>query len=173
MESGVAEVRDRGAAPAAAARPRRRAAAIATGVTLVAVLDQLTKAWALTALDDGPIGLIGHVVELRLSFNSGMAFGAFQGYTPLLAVAAIVVTVYLVRAVRRTTDTATVVGLVLVLGGAIGNLVDRAARADGRLLSGHVVDFISVGWWPVFNLADSAITVGALLLVWRGWRGHV
>lgn len=141
-------------------------------VAILVALDQLTKAWALAALDDGPIGIIGDVVELRLSYNSGIAFGAFQGYTPLLAAAAIVVTIFLVRAVRRTTDAPTIVGLVLVLGGAIGNLVDRAARADDGFLSGHVVDFVSVGWWPVFNVADSAITVGALLLVWRGWRGH-
>jgi signal peptidase II len=74
--------------------------------------------------------------------------------------------VFIARAARRTTDRWILIGLVLVLGGALGNLCDRIARSPG-FLRGHVVDFVAVGWWPVFNLADSCITVGATLLVVR------
>jgi len=79
------------------------------------------------------------------------------------------VTFALARVLRRTTDTVLVVALTLVLGGALGNLVDRFARAPG-FLRGHVVDFISIGWWPVFNVADSCVTIGAVLLIARSLR---
>jgi signal peptidase II len=137
-------------------------------VAIVAV-DQLTKAWAVAALSDGPVHVIGDTVEFELTRNGGGAFSRFQGMTPVLAVGAIVVTVVLARVLRRTTDTILVVALTLVLGGALGNLVDRFARAPG-FLRGHVVDFVSVGWWPVFNVADSCVTIGAVLLILRSLR---
>lgn len=132
----------------------------------VVAIDQLTKAWAVAALEDGPASIIGGDVELRLSRNTGGAFSLFQGFTPLLAVVAVALTVLLVRALRRTDDTWIVVALALVLGGAIGNLIDRVARSPG-FLRGAVVDFVSVDDFPTFNVADSAITVGAVLLVLR------
>jgi signal peptidase II len=93
--------------------------------------------------------------------------------TSLLAIGAIVVTFVLARTLRKTTDTVLVVALTLVLGGAFGNLVDRFARAPG-FLRGHVVDFVSVGWWPVFNVADSCVTIGGILLIVRSLRApHV
>ena len=99
----------------------------------------------------------------ELTRNSGSAFSRFQGYTPVLAVLAIVIAVFVARAVRQATDRWMLVGLVLVLGGALGNLVDRFVRSPG-FLRGHVVDFVAVGWWPVFNVADSCITIGAIVL---------
>jgi len=132
----------------------------------VAALDQLTKTWAVHALDDGPMSIIGDDVELRLSHNTGSAFSLFQGFTPLLAVLAVVLAIVLVRAVRRTDDTVMLVALSLVLGGAVGNLIDRVARSPG-FLEGAVVDFISIDDFPTFNVADSAITIGAVLLVVR------
>ena len=141
---------------------------IAAIVTIVA-LDQLTKIWAVAALSDGPKQIIGNTVELELTRNGGGAFSRFQGMTPILAVAPSIVTIVLARVLRRTTDRWLVVALTLVLGGALGNLVDRFARSPG-FLRGHVVDFVSVGWWPVFNFADSCITVGAVLLVLRSLR---
>ena len=57
-----------------------------------------------------------------------------------------------------------------IIGGAIGNLADRAFREGGGFFGGAVVDFIDLQWWPVFNVADSAIVVGGILVVWRGWR---
>ena len=82
----------------------------------------------------------------------------------MLAIVAIGVAVLLVRAVRRTRDPLMVVGLSLVLGGALGNLVDRLFRAPG-FLKGAVVDFVHVGSFPTFNVADSAITIGAVIIV--------
>lgn len=138
-------------------------------VGVVVLFDQLTKVWAVEALADGPISVIGDTVEFRLGRNTGGAFSLFQAFTPVLAVLAVVVAVFLARAARRTTDVWMLVGLSLVLGGALGNLVDRVFRDPG-FLHGAVVDFVSVGRWPTFNIADSAITIGAVLIVLRGWR---
>jgi signal peptidase II len=148
----------------AAARRRTR---ISLGIVLVVVaLDQLTKTWAVHQLDTGPVSIIGSDVEFHLSRNTGGAFSLFQGFTPLLAVLAVVIAVVLVRAVRRTDDRVTLVALSLVLGGATGNLLDRVVRSPG-FLHGAVVDFVRVGSFPTFNVADSAITIGAVLLVIR------
>ncbi len=138
-------------------------------IAAIVAIDQLTKAWAVAALADGPIHVFGETVEFELTRNGGGAFSRFQGMTPVLAVGAIIVTVVLFRVLRRTTDTWLVVALTLVLGGALGNLMDRFFRAPG-FLRGHVVDFVSVGWWPVFNVADSCVTIGAVLLIVRSLR---
>jgi signal peptidase II len=144
----------------------RRLLRVAFTVFAIVVVDQLTKIWAVAALSDGPVSIIGDSVELNLTRNPGGAFGRFRGLTPLLALGAILVAVFLFRAVRRASDGWTVAALTLVLGGALGNLGDRFARSPG-FLRGHVVDFVKVGWWPVFNVADSCITIGAVLLIVR------
>ncbi len=77
--------------------------------------------------------------------------------------------VYIVRTTRRTADVVMAYSLALVLGGAVGNLVDRLVRSPG-FLRGEVVDFIKVPNWPTFNVADCAITVGVILIAIRGWR---
>ncbi len=124
-------------------------------------LDQLTKAWALRALSDGPIDLVW-TLRLRLSFNSGAAFGVGQGLAPLLAVVGVVLVVVLVVVGGRAVGgPAGGVALGLVLGGAVGNLGDRILRDHG----GAVVDFIDLQWWPAFNVADAAISCGALALI--------
>jgi signal peptidase II len=162
VESGAADDH----ALAGRAAPARRALWVTLGVVAIVVVDQLTKVWAVAALSDGPISIVGDSVELHLTRNPGGAFGRFRGMTPILAVLAVVVTIFLVRAVQHTRDTWTVVALTLALGGALGNLCDRFARSPG-FLRGHVVDFVRVGWWPVFNVADSCVTIGAVLLVVR------
>lgn len=136
---------------------------------IVAVLDQATKAWAVAALSDGPVRLVGDVVQLRLTRNPGGAFSVLTGFTPLLAVLAAAMAVVIVLTTRRTADRAMAYSLALVLGGALGNLVDRLVRDPG-FLRGEVVDFVKLSFWPTFNLADSAITVGVALVVLRGWR---
>ena len=144
------------------------AAAIVVGVV---VLDLATKIWAVSELADGPVVVFGDV-GFALTRNTGGAFSLFQGFTPLLAIVAVLVAYVLVRAVRRTDDVLLVVALALVLGGALGNLVDRVFRAPG-VLRGAVVDFVRVGSFPTFNVADAAITIGAgLVIVWaiRGER---
>ena len=135
-------------------------------VIAVVALDQLTKVWAVEGLARGSASIVGHDLELAVSRNAGGAFSLFQGMTPVLAVLAIVLVVFLVRAAGRTDRVVPVVALALVLGGAIGNLSDRVFRAPG-FLRGAVIDFVRVGSFPTFNVADSAITVGAVLLI--GW----
>jgi len=138
---------------------------LATGIVVgVLLADQLTKLWAVRRLADGPVALAGDTVSFRLARNTGSAFSLFQAFTPLLALVAIGVAVFLVRAVRQARDVLLVVGLSLVLGGALGNLSDRLFRTPG-FLHGGVVDFVHVGAWPTFNVADSAITSGAVLIV--------
>jgi len=133
---------------------------------VVVAADQLTKTWAVRRLAGGPISIVGSTVELRLARNPGSAFSLFQSFTPLLAALVAVVAVVLVRMLRRTPEPLLVVALSLLLGGAIGNLVDRVARTPG-FLHGGVVDFVRVGSWPTFNVADSCVTAGAVLVgVW-------
>ena len=86
------------------------------------------------------------------------------GYTWILSLVALAVVGAIIWLGRRLDSVGWAIGLGLVLGGALGNLTDRIFREPGPL-RGHVVDFISVGWWPVFNLADSAVVCGAVLLV--------
>jgi signal peptidase II len=150
--------------PASPSRPTGRpllATAIVLGVLLV---DQLSKLWAVRDLADGPITVIGDDIGFALTRNTGSAFSLFQAFTPLLAIVAIGVAVLLVRAVRRTRDLLMVIGLSLVLGGALGNLVDRLFRSPG-FLKGAVVDFVHVSSFPTFNVADAAITIGAVIIV--------
>lgn len=128
-------------------------------------MDQATKAWAVTRLsDDRVVRIAGDWFDLRLARNSGAAFSILTGATPVVVVLALVITVVLVRVLRRAAGTPLVVALSLVLGGAVGNLVDRVLRAPGPL-RGEVVDFIRVGAWPLFNVADAAVTVGAIGVV--------
>jgi signal peptidase II len=130
----------------------------------VLLLDLVTKVWAVRELSDGPVAIVGDDIGFRLARNTGGAFSLFQGFTPLLAVVAGVVAYFLVRTVRRTHDTLLVVALSLVLGGALGNLVDRLFRSPG-FLKGAVVDFVHVSSFPTFNVADAAITIGAVIIV--------
>jgi signal peptidase II len=136
---------------------------------VVVVLDQLTKIWAVAALSDGPVEVVGTLLQFRLTRNPGGAFSLLTGLTPVLALLAVGMVVYIVRTTRRTADIVMAYSLALVLGGAVGNLVDRMVRSPG-VLRGEVVDFIKVPHWPTFNLADCAITVGVILIAIRGWR---
>ncbi|HEX7277597.1 MAG TPA: signal peptidase II [Acidimicrobiales bacterium] len=133
----------------------------------VVVLDQLTKTWALSALADGPIDLVG-TLRLALTHNTAGAFGLGGSLVPLLALAALGVVVYLIASGAAASRLPVAVAMGLLLGGAVGNLADRIFRAPG-LLRGAVVDFIDLQWWPVFNVADMGITCGCvMLLLWAG-----
>jgi signal peptidase II len=145
----------------------RRIAPIIVGAIVLA--DQLTKSWVVASYSDAPLSIIGRDVELHVARNSGGAFSTFTNATIVLAVLAIGLTIWLVHTLRRTTDRWTVVALSLVLGGALGNLCDRIFRSPG-VLEGHVVDFVRVGSFPSFNVADSAITIGAILLILLSFR---
>ena len=138
-------------------------------VAAVVVLDQVTKSWIVATHSSVPLEIVGHDIEFQVARNPGGAFSTFTNATIVLAVLAIGLSVWLVRTLRRSTDRATIVTLSLVLGGALGNLSDRVFRSPG-VLRGRVVDFVKVGSFPSFNVADSAITVGALLLVLMSFR---
>ncbi|GAC55894.1 lipoprotein signal peptidase [Gordonia hirsuta DSM 44140 = NBRC 16056] len=143
--------------------------ALLLGLIVIAVVaylaDLATKTLAVRHLDPGePVSIIGDTVTLHLVRNSGAAFSMATGYTWVLTLIALVVVGVIIRFSRRLRSPGWAIGLGLVLGGALGNLTDRMFREPGPL-RGHVVDFVSVGWWPVFNVADSAVVCGAVLLV--------
>lgn len=135
---------------------------------MVLTADRVTKVLAERNLQDGPVELIPGVLDLRYTTNPGGAFGLFGGIPWLFATITLAVIVAIVIASRRLPATSSAVGLGLVLGGAAGNMVDRAIRGPG--LSGEVVDFIDLQVWPIFNLADSAIMIGAGTLLIAGLR---
>lgn len=134
-------------------------------IAAVAVIaDQATKILAVFALEPGrPVELIGETVRLVLIRNPGAAFSMGTELTAVLSVVALVVVVGLLWFSRRVHSRWWAWGLGLVLGGAAGNLVDRLLRDPG-VLRGHVVDFMSVGWWPVFNVADSCLVAGVIVI---------
>ena len=127
-------------------------------------VDQVTKVVAVANLEgQQPVQLIGETVRLVLLRNPGAAFSLGTGSTVVLSIVATVVVVGLLWFSRRIHSRWWAWGLGLVLGGAAGNLVDRYFRAPG-ILEGHVVDFVSVGWWPVFNVADSCLVAGVIVI---------
>jgi signal peptidase II len=146
--------------------PRWLAPSIVIGAV---ILDQLTKSWVVAALSDAPLSIIGDDVEFRLTRNSGGAFSLFTNATVILAILASVLSIFLVRAVQKARDLLTVIALSLVLGGALGNLTDRLTRSPG-FLRGEVVDYVKIGSFPSFNVADSCVTIGAILLIIAAFR---
>ena len=135
---------------------------IAIGVVIV---DQLTKHWAVSSLGtDREIDLFW-TLRLNLAFNNGMAFGQGQGFGPVIGVFATLVIVYLLVSLRTETSRMSVAGMGLLIGGAAGNLIDRLFRSDDGFLQGAVVDFIDFQWFPIFNVADMAVNIGAGLLI--------
>lgn len=130
---------------------------------VIVVVDQLTKARALSALDDRDIDIVW-TLRLHLSRNSGMAFSRGEGLGPVIGVVALIVVTVLLLSLRRQANTVSTVAVGLVIGGAAGNVVDRLFRSPGWL-RGAVIDFIDFQWWPIFNVADAAITIGGLLLL--------
>jgi len=144
------------------------------GAAAIVAADQLTKAIILARLAPGERLEVTGFFNLVLAFNKGAAFSLLAqapGWqTPVLvAIALAAAAILSALIVRNLHKRLLCTGLALVLGGALGNLVDR-------LRLGHVVDFIDLhaaGWhWPAFNVADSAITVGAVLLILDGFRKH-
>ena len=143
----------------------RRLPLLLSIAAIVLALDVVTKVIAVKLLPPGqPVPIIGDTVTWTLVRNSGAAFSMATGYTWVLTLIATGVVVGIFWMGRRLVSPWWAVGLGMILGGATGNLVDRFFRAPGPL-RGHVVDFLSVGWWPVFNVADPSVVGGAILLV--------
>jgi signal peptidase II len=144
---------------------RRRQPLLLSVAAVILALDIVTKVLAVKLLTPGqPVPIIGDTVTWTLVRNSGAAFSMATGYTWMLTLIASGVVVGIFWMGRRLVSTWWAIGLGMILGGAMGNLVDRFFRAPGPL-RGHVVDFLSIGWWPVFNVADPSVVGGAILLV--------
>ncbi len=125
--------------------------------SVVVVADQVTKSLVQARLSRGPVHVVGPL-NLSLAYNSGSAFSLFTGDAAILAVVAGVLVAVLLWAAWRSAGPGAAVALGLVLGGAVGNLVDRLFREH----HGGVVDFISLPYWPTFNVADTCIVLGIL-----------
>lgn len=135
------------------------------------IADQLTKAWASANLQpDQPRDLLGSVLQLNLTHNPGAAFSIGTGATLALTAIACVVVGFVVVTARRLGSRGWAVALGLLLGGSLGNLTDRMLRAPGPG-RGHVVDFMQLPHWPIFNIADSAIVSAAVLIAVLAFRG--
>jgi signal peptidase II len=162
-------------APSVAAGPKiRLLASIAAAVLAV---DVVTKVLAVAELEGRePVALLGGLVNLVLVRNPGAAWSLATGYTWVLSLIAIVIVVVLIRVARRLRSTGWAIAMGLVLGGALGNLVDRFFRSPGPL-RGHVVDMVSLvrpdgTFFPVFNAADAAVCCGGVLLVLLALTGR-
>jgi signal peptidase II len=133
---------------------------------VVVAADQATKQLVLDRLRDGSVEVIEGVLRFRLTYNSGGAFGLLQSLPGLFLVATVVIVLAILLGARRLEDPRWAAPLGLVLGGGVGNAVDRVLRDTG----GGVIDFIDFRVWPVFNIADMAIVTGALTILLLGWR---
>ena len=124
--------------------------------------DQLCKTLVILAIAPGhSVPLIPGILHLTYVQNTGAAFGLFKGLQGLFVVLSLIVMAWIVLELqaKRQKDRTFVIGCALTLGGAAGNLLDR-------LRLGHVTDFLDLRVWPVFNIADSAITIGVILIAW-------
>ncbi|WP_322098495.1 signal peptidase II [Nakamurella alba] len=154
----------------APAQPPRRIGILAALALLVVVLDQIVKVIVVANLEPGvPHRALGGLVYFTLIRNPGAAFGLADSMTWLLSLIVIAVIVWIIRIAGRLRSTIWAVSLGLILGGAVGNLIDRIFRAPG-FLRGHVVDYISLfetagQHFAIFNLADMGITFGGVILV--------
>jgi signal peptidase II len=151
---------------------RRRLRLLLSVAAVVLALDVVTKVLAVRLLTPGqPVSIIGDTVTWTLVRNSGAAFSMATGYTWVLTLVATGVVIGIAWMGRRLVSPWWALGLGMILGGALGNLMDRFFRSPGPL-RGHVVDFLSIGWWPVFNVADPAVVGGAILLVGLSLFGY-
>jgi len=131
---------------------------------VIVLLDQVSKAWALRDLADGRIIHVIWTMQFNLTYNRGMAFSRGTGIGPIIGVIGLVVVVLLLLSLRRAENALTRVATGLIIGGAVGNILDRLFRGSGWM-RGAVVDFIDFQWWPVFNIADMAIMIGAATMM--------
>ena len=153
------------ATSSASHRRAPRVAPLSLGVAAVwLLLDQLTKHWAVGALSDGEARHVVWTLQWNLAFNSGMAFSSGKGLGPIIGVVALVVLVAFVVASGRVESRTARIAVGMLIGGALGNVGDRLFRGDGWL-RGSVVDFIDLQWFPIFNVADIGVDVGAALFV--------
>ncbi|TPQ17175.1 signal peptidase II [Streptomyces sporangiiformans] len=174
-ESGPASGSDSGdeetAAPAERPRGRRRIAVLFTVAALAYALDLVSKMIVVAKLEHHePIEIIGDWLRFEAIRNAGAAFGIGEAFTVIFTVIAASVIVVIARLARKLYSLPWAIALGLLLGGALGNLTDRLFRSPG-VFEGAVVDFIAPKGFAVFNLADSAIVCGGILIVLLSFRG--
>ncbi len=151
--------------------PSRRIGTLVATAAVVVALDVVSKIIVVATLSDRPpVRLVDGVLRLTETRNAGAAFSIGTGATFLFTAVAVAVVVVIARTARRLRSIGWALVLGLLLGGALGTLVDRLFRSPG-VGRGHVVDWIELPHWPVFNLADSAIVVGGIAAVLLGMRG--
>jgi len=151
-------------------RPRRIGILLGVAVFVIAA-DVITKAVVVSRLaGKPPVHVLGTFLEFVLTRNSGAAFSIGTSLTIVFTAIAAGVVLYILRAARNLRSIGWAIALGLLLGGATGNLLDRIFRAPG-LFVGHVVDWIQVPHWPVFNLADSSVVCGGILVALLALRG--
>lgn len=131
-------------------------------VTAAVALDQITKWWAESALDNGRVINVLPTLEFDLSYNSGFSFGTGSGLGPWIGLIVIAMCGFLGWLIVNAETRLRAAIAATILGGAISNLLDRIFRADDGVLSGEVVDFIDVTWYAVFNVADIFVVCGAI-----------
>ena len=154
-------------------RPRRLGLLVAVAVVAYTI-DVVTKTYAVSSLaGQAPVEVLGDFLQLRLTRNPGAAFSLGTSATLALSLISIVVVGVVLWVGRKVVSPLWAVALGLLLGGAMGNLTDRVLRAPApeHLLQGHVVDFLELPHWPVFNMADSAIVLAAALIILQSFRG--
>ena len=151
-------------------RPRRVGLLLAVAA-FVLVADVVSKAVVVAKMPDHPpIRLLGGLLTITYTRNGGAAFSIGTSMTIVFTVIALGVIIYILRAARNLRSIGWAIALGLLLGGATGNLLDRIFRAPG-VFQGHVVDWIELPHWPVFNLADSAVVCAGVLVVLLALRG--
>jgi signal peptidase II len=157
----------------------QRWTAVGLATLSVLLIDQLSKAWALRRLSSGEMVDVLFSLRFNLAFNTGMAFSKGAGQGPLIGLVALVVAGVLIFIARKSTSILQLVFIGIVVGGAVGNVIDRMSRVGEApnfgtgFMSGAVVDFIDLQWWPIFNIADAAIVVGGIGLVLIGIRAPI
>ena len=157
--------------PASGRSPRRLRVTLALVALSAYSLDVLTKTLAMHHLAGRePIEVVGPALRLTLVRNPGAAFSTGTSFTVALTLLAVAAVVTVLVLARRVGTVGWAVALGLLLGGVSGNLTDRMLR-DPAPLRGHVVDFLQLPRWPVFNVADICINVAAALIIWQSWRG--
>jgi len=126
------------------------------------LLDFATKVWALTSLSSEPRKIIGNFLQFTLVHNSGAAFNFATGFAIAFSLLALAVVIAVIYFAPKITSRGWQISIGLLLGGVLGNLTDRIFR-EPAFLNGHVIDWIQIPHWPVFNIADSAICIAAVI----------
>lgn len=136
----------------------------------VVIADLTTKRYAALTFNGSPVEIISGFFGFTYVENPGGAFGMFQNGGVVIGVAALIIAVVVVVAIAAERPRRETIALGLVVGGAVGNLVDRFARGDG-IIDGQVIDWIELSIIPTFNIADASVTVAvALLLIFSWWK---